>query len=68
MEKIEQMMVYAAVPFKIDGKHFFPMDVIDRVASESGPQKYAELVSELAGKDEKVKFAILNGKSQEQLR
>lgn len=59
MEKIEQMMIEAATAVRIAGKPFFPMDIIDRVASEVGPLKCAELVSELTNKEEKQKISFL---------
>lgn len=44
---VEDLMVFVATPFYIDGKMFYPMDCLDEISFGFGQGKYVELVNKI---------------------
>lgn len=55
----EDIMVFAATPFQVNGGYFFPMDALDRIGSKRGADEYARAVRVVSGLEEYEKFLEL---------
>lgn len=49
IEEAERLMVFIATPFVVNDAIFYPMDLIDRISSQGGPNVYVKIAQKLRG-------------------
>lgn len=47
LQIVEALMIFVATPFFVNGMPFYPMDFIDRMSNQGGPNTYVQIVQKI---------------------